>query len=266
MDGRPNECSRCRETVKWKWFQGRRGRRTGGAPITDDNSGEGNDRDLTFLWGTGMRHEDIGEREAAADHEAGHALVGGLEAGWDHLERASIEESNEGWGGSTYFYRPIDQPDALWLVALAGTLAEGKGAMERQGCPGDLLEHETHAQNVRAALHRLARDVSSRAERVEIHVAEQISQAAISRKDSEHLARFNNEGADDGLHGEKEDAAADLHGELVELIRRTSSMLNKHWVAHVMLAERLLHPPAGEDPAINHTHVVHALTSSLSEE
>jgi hypothetical protein len=39
----------------------------------------------------------FGDREAAADHEVGHALIGTFENGWDSLRRAWIIEGHNGW-------------------------------------------------------------------------------------------------------------------------------------------------------------------------
>jgi len=100
---------------------------------------------------------EIGDREAAADHEVGHALIGTLENGWDSLRRAWIVEGHVGWGGGTDFDRLTPDAKALARVAIAGTLSEGKRSIERQGHAGDLSEHDTHAQNVRAGLDSLTR-------------------------------------------------------------------------------------------------------------
>lgn len=184
----------------------------------------------------------IGDREAAADHEVGHALIGTLENGWDSLQRAWIVQGHDGWGGGTDFDRLTPDARALARVALAGTLAEGKRGIERQGHVGDLEEHATHAQNVRAALNQLSDDAALIAAIVEIQVRGQTTQTALSRQDGAYLAPFT-------------------EAQLVPLIKQTSNMLNDAsiWAAHGNLANRLLNPPKGQDPAINFTHIWQAL-------
>jgi len=180
----------------------------------------------------------IGEREAAADHEVGHALIGTFENGWDSLRRAWVVEGQDGWGGGTDFDRLTPDAKALARVALAGPLAEGKRAIERQGHVGNLTEHAIHAQNVRAALNQLANDVALVAAVVEIQVAGQTTQTALSRQDAAYLGPFT-------------------QAQLIPLIEQTSRLLNDAsiWAAHGNLAHRLLNPPPGQDPDINYTHV-----------
>ena len=180
----------------------------------------------------------IGEREAAADHEVGHALVGTFENGWDSLRRAWIVQGNGGWGGGTDFDRLTPDSKALARVALAGTLAEGKRAIERQGHAGDLLEYAMHAQNVRVALSQLAQDAALVGAVVEIVVAGQTSQTALSRQDAAYLSPFS-------------------QAQLVPLIEQVSKLLNapRIWTAHGNLSHRILNPPANQDPDINYTHI-----------
>ncbi len=180
----------------------------------------------------------IGDREAAADHEVGHALIGTFENGWDSLSRAWIVQAHCGWGGGTDFARLTPDANALAKVALAGTLAEGKRAIERQGHAGQLFDHQTHAQNVRTALTQLANNDAIVAAVVEIHAAGRTMQTALSRQDAAYLAPFT-------------------EAQLIPLIEQTSEMLNtaKIWAAHGTLADRLLNPPAGQDSDINYTHI-----------
>lgn len=180
----------------------------------------------------------VGDREAAADHETGHALIGTFENGWNSLGRAWIVEGPSGWGGGADFDRQASDPESLARTALAGTLAEGKRALERQGYKGDLADHRTHAQNVRLALNRLANDTSLESEKVEVHVDGQTTQAALSRQDAGFLSAFDED-------------------QLTSLIKATSALLNgiHVWRIHGDLADRLLNPPSNEDPDINYTHV-----------
>ncbi len=122
----------------------------------------------------------IGDKEAAADHECGHALVGTFENGWDRLRRARIIEGNNGWGGDTDFDRLSPDARALSRVAVAGTLAEAKGAIQRQGHVGNLEAHEVHAHNIRMALNELAADQALPGTSVEISAADHNTKAALS--------------------------------------------------------------------------------------
>jgi hypothetical protein len=101
-----------------------------------------------------------------------------------------------------------------------------------------LAEHAIHAQNVRAALTQLANDAELVAAVVEIHVAGQTTQTALSRQDAAYLTPFT-------------------QAQLVPLIEQTSALLNDAaiWAAHGILADRLLNPPVGQDPDINYTHI-----------
>ena len=91
---------------------------------------------------------------------------------------------------------------------------------------------------MRAALTELANDAALVAAVVEIQVAGQTTQTALSRQDAAYLAPFT-------------------QTQLLPLIEQTSRLLNDAgiWAAHGNLADRLLNPPAGQDPDINYTHI-----------